>query len=184
MSSRPLLVLDLDETLWHGTKTASGVSFQLRPGMSEFLYGVAEHYDLAVWTSATADWMQAGLQVIRAETGYDLASHAVFLWERSRCTFRRSEDGLGFEWRKPARKLRAGWLRVRYTRERILAVDDTPAKWACGYGHLVRVSSWSGAADDNELPRLNVYLASIAERADLMALEKRGWRSAVSDTVA
>lgn len=172
---RPLLILDLDETLWHGTESSAGVSFQLRPYLGEFLREVSQSYDLAVWTSASGDWMNAGLEVVRHQTGFDLAGTAFFLWDRSRCTLKRSEDG-HYDWRKPARKLRAKWIRARYPRERILAVDDTAAKWACGYGHLVRVGEWTSDEQDTELRQLAAYLLQIADEPNLTKLEKRGWR--------
>lgn len=173
---RPLLILDLDETLWHGVQSLAGVTFALRPHLREFLESVSEVYDLAVWSSATLDWMEAGFKVIQQETGFDLPARSFFVWDRSRCTLKRTEEG-EYEWRKPARKLRARWVREKYPRERILAVDDTPAKWACGYGHLVRVSEWMGDAQDDELSKLSAYLVSIAAEPDLRRLEKRGWRA-------
>lgn len=176
MTGRPLLVLDLDETLWYGTETALGGSFQLRPYLGEFLCGVAQHYDLAVWTAATGDWMLAGLEVVRETTGFDLADTAVFLWDNTRCTQKRSETG-EYEWRKPARKFRAAWIRARYPRQRILTLDDLPANYACGYGHLVRIASWTGDPQDMELQNLLPYLASIAQTPDFTMLEKRGWRT-------
>ncbi|WP_328774750.1 HAD family hydrolase [Deinococcus aquaedulcis] len=174
---RPLLVLDLDETLWHGQLgEAAQVTFALRPHLGFFLRAVAQAYDLAVWTAASGDWLQAGLQALKRETGVDLAAQAVFLWNRDRCTWRRGEDGV-LHLRKPARKFRARWLRARYPRERILAVDDLAANYACGYGHLVRVTPWTGAPDDTELLDLARYLLQIAPVPDLRALEKRGWRA-------
>ena len=118
-----------------------------------------------------------GFEVVRQETGFDLPSHCLFVWDRSRCTLKLTEDG-DYEWRKPSRKLRAGWIRAKYPRERILAVDDTPAKWACGYGHLVRVREWTGDEQDNELRLLAAYLLRIAAEPDFMTMEKRGWKSA------
>ena len=174
--ARPLLVLDLDETLWHGDDTAQGLSFALRPSLGEFLRQVAEHYDLAVWTSASGEWMQAGLVAVQAETGFDLAGQAFFLWDRSRCSLRRLEDG-EYGWHKPARKFRAGWIRARYPRERILALDDVAENYTTGYGHLVRISAWTGQPDDRALRDAARYLVSIADEPDLRALEKRGWAS-------
>lgn len=176
---RPLLVLDLDEALWHGAVdwTSLRVTFLLRPHLREFLEEVSVAYDLAVWTAATEDWMTAGLDTVREETGFDLAGRAFFTWHRARCTPRRGEDGeYGFV--KPARKFRAPWIRARFPRGRILAVDDSPENYACGYGHLVRVSPWMGDPDD-ELRVLARYLVSIAHEPDFRRLEKRGWRSRV-----
>ncbi|GHF50364.1 RNA polymerase II subunit A small phosphatase-like protein/ubiquitin-like domain-containing CTD phosphatase 1 [Deinococcus metalli] len=175
---RPLLVLDLDETLWYGMEATddADIQFSLRPHLGLFLDHVSQDFDLAVWTAASGDWMRRGLSVLHAETGFDLAGRAVFLWDRERCSWRRGEDG-ELRQRKPARKFRAGWLRARYPRGRILAVDDVPGNYACGYGHLVRVTSWTGEESDMELWHLAAYLRSIAQTGDFRTLEKRGWRS-------
>ncbi|WP_309570758.1 HAD family hydrolase [Deinococcus sp.] len=175
---RPFLVLDLDETLWYGVEAVNDepVRFHLRPHLTRFLEQVAHDYDLAVWTAASGDWMHHGLEVLRAGTGFDLAGRAVFLWDRTRCSWRRGEDG-ELLWRKPVRKFRAGWMRARYPRGRILAVDDVPGNYVCGYGHLVRVTPWTGDASDTELLHLAAYLRSIVQAEDFRVLEKRGWRS-------
>ena len=175
-TSLPLLVLDLDETLWHGELSPQGVTFALRPFLKEFLEQVAVQYDLAVWTSATDTWMRAGLATIVVATGFDLETRSVFLWDRSRCTLSRSEEG-DYVWHKPARKLRAPWIRARYPQERILALDDRAENYATGYGHLVKIRPWTGQADDQELRHAAHYLESIAREIDLRALEKRGWAS-------
>jgi len=174
--TRPLLVLDLDETLWHGVRVPGGLHLTLRPHLAEFLETVSTAYDLAIWTAATEDWMLEGLAGIREATGFDLGGRAFFLWHRERCTFRRDAEGQ-YGFCKPARKFKAGWIRAKYPPERILVLDDQANNYACGYGHLVRVSGWHGEADDDELRRLAPYLLSIAAAPDLRRLEKRGWRS-------
>ena len=143
LPARPLLVLDLDETLWHGVQVPGGLKVLLRPHLAEFLTAVSEAYDLAVWTAATEDWMLEGLAGLREATGFDLHGHAFFLWHRERCTFRRDAEGQ-YAFCKPARKFKARWIRERYPPERILVVDDRAENYACGYGHLVRVSAWRG----------------------------------------
>jgi RNA polymerase II subunit A small phosphatase-like protein/ubiquitin-like domain-containing CTD phosphatase 1 len=181
---RPLLVLDLDETLWHGIPDPAmpdELRFLLRPRLKFFLEAVDEHYDLAVWTAASEDWMRAGLQTIASEAHFDLAGRAFFLWHRDRCTWRRNELG-DYELRKPARKFKARWIRARYPSQRVLAVDDQGSNYECGYGHLVRVSSWTGDREDRELEALAEYLVSIAAEPDLRRLEKRHWRSTVLRT--
>jgi len=176
--ARPLLVLDLDEALWHGVPdecAPSGVRFLLRPHVGAFLHEVSAVFDLAVWTAATEDWMRSGLESLRKETGFDLAERAFFLWHRERCTPRRDAEG-NYVYRKPARKFRAGWVRSRYPADRILVMDDQVANDACGYGHLVKVTSWTGDPDDDELARLARYLVSIAHEPNFRRLEKRAWR--------
>lgn len=169
-----MLVLDLDETLWHGIADPTvpeGHRFLLRPYLKVFLERVAEHYDLAVWTAASEDWTTAGLKTIALETSFDLAARAFFLWHRERCTWRRTELG-EYELRKPARKVKARWIRARCPSHRVLAVDDQVSNYLCGYGHPVRVSDWTGDPNDHELQALATYLASIAGEPDLRQLEK------------
>ncbi|MFC4427164.1 NIF family HAD-type phosphatase [Deinococcus navajonensis] len=178
-ANRPLLVLDLDETLWHGILDPAAPEegrLLLRPHLKSFLDTVAEHYDLAVWTAASEDWMRVGLKLVALETQFDLEHRAFFLWHRDRCTWRRNEAG-EYELRKPARKFRARWIRARYPAHRILVVDDLASNYDCGYGHLVRVSAWNGDKEDSELQALATYLASIAHEPDLRRIEKRSWRS-------
>ncbi|WP_242402962.1 HAD family hydrolase [Deinococcus deserti] len=178
---RPLLVLDLDETLWHGIPdppVSEGHRFLVRPYLESFLEAVADHYDLAVWTAASEDWMRAGLRVIAFETQFDLAGRAFFLWHRDRCTWRRTEEGEG-ELRKPARKFRARWVCARYPAHWILVVDDLASNDLCGSGHLVRVGMWTGDQEDDELRALAAYLTAIVHEPDLRQLEKRHWRSTI-----
>jgi RNA polymerase II subunit A small phosphatase-like protein len=102
MHSKPLLILDLDETLIHATaeKTREDFDFQVyhyfvyqRPGLSDFLTQCAEHFQLAVWSSASDDYVQAVEKEIVPAT-IPLA----FVWGRARCTrFRMPEiDEQGF----------------------------------------------------------------------------------------
>lgn len=180
-ATRPLLVLDLDETLWHGVSDIGAPDiprFLLRPHLQAFLESVSQQYDLAVWTAASEDWMRAGLHSIRAETHFDLAERAFFLWHRERCTWRRNEQG-EYELRKPARKFKANWIRSLYPPERILAVDDLASNYRCGYGHLIRVQTWTGDPEDHDLQLLAAYLTAIATEPNLRQLEKRPWRSSI-----
>ncbi|WP_420595895.1 NIF family HAD-type phosphatase [Deinococcus sp.] len=176
---RPLLVLDLDETLWHGMADAGvpgGLRLLLRPRLAEFLETVSTAYDLAIWTAASEDWMLEGLAGIQAAHGVDLPERSFFVWHRERCTVRRDAEG-NYGLCKPARKFNARWIRAKYPRNRILVLDDQAANYACGYGHLVKLSAWHGEAEDDELRQLAAYLLSIAGEPDLRRLEKRGWRS-------
>lgn len=177
MLTRPLLVLDLDETLWHGQETNEQAIFAMRPYLREFLLTVSQAYDLAVWTAAGEDWIRAGLAIVRNETDFDLEKRAFFLWHRSRLTWRRGEDG-EYHWRKPARKFRAKWIREKYPRTRILVLDDCAENYPCGYGHLVKISAWTGDSTDTELLKLATYLLNIVSEPNLTAIEKRGWNTA------
>jgi RNA polymerase II subunit A small phosphatase-like protein len=76
---------------------------------------------------------------------------------------------------KPLAKVkRAGWRL-----ERVLIVDDTPAKCIRNYGNAVYARPYEGARDDIELRLLARYLAGLNDVAKLRTIEKRRWRETV-----
>ncbi|GGL02933.1 NIF family HAD-type phosphatase [Deinococcus radiotolerans] len=105
MLPRTLLILDLDETLWHGTPNPTA-HITLRPHLRDFLQGTHAAHDHAICTAASPDWMHAGLQTIHNETGLYLTHTAAFLWHRDRCSWHRDEHG-EHQPHKHTRKLRA-----------------------------------------------------------------------------
>ena len=67
MDPKILLILDLDETLIHATATklSDDYAFQFfhyyvykRPGLEAFLRSCAANFQLAVWSSASDDYVQ------------------------------------------------------------------------------------------------------------------------------
>lgn len=191
MLARPLLILDLDETLVHarpapGTSsgttpgtapgTASGWApggvrcgpylVAPRPGLDAFLTRCRQLYDLAVWTSATADYAACVLAAFLADVPL------VFVWSRERCTRRVDHETHEPYWVKDLGKVR----RRGHDLARVLAIDDLPRTYERNHGNLVRVSPFTGDPDDGELAPLATYLESLAAVPDVRRLEKRGWR--------
>ncbi|WP_146565157.1 HAD family hydrolase [Posidoniimonas corsicana] len=174
---RALLILGLDECLIYGSKVLlhRDVDFRVgpfhvyrRPGLAEFLTGAAEVFELAVWSSATSDYIGE----IAEETcpaGYEWK----FVWSRDRCTPRRHGETMETVYVKDLKRVK----RLGYSLERILFIDDTPDKMARSFGNAVYVQPFEGDEEDEELPRLLAYLHSLANEADFRKLEKRGWRS-------
>ena len=73
MHAPPLLILDLDETLIHAsaTKVREEADFQVfhyfvykRPGLATFLTTCTQHFKLAIWSSASDDYVQAVVKQI------------------------------------------------------------------------------------------------------------------------
>lgn len=178
---KPLLVLDLDETLWHGRLSGEEVTwFETRPYLAEFLHDIAPHYQLGIWSAGTKDWVDYGLDQIQARLNIDLRAMCEFVWDRAKCTPRTTINyepyGDGYprnHFAKPVRKFK----RLGIPKERILVVDDSPENYVCGYGHLVRVRAWTGDAADYELMILAKYLLGIKDTPNFRALEKRYWRT-------
>lgn len=169
------MILDLDETLIHAAEAPldRDAAFRCgpyhvyeRPHVPEFLQACARHYEIAVWTSSTADY--AACVVEHVMHGVCLE----FLWARDRCTKCLDPESQEHYWVKDLKKVR----RVGYDLERVLVVDDTRQKLERNYGNLVLVQEFTGDPDDRELVRLADYLVAIAGTADLRAIEKRSWR--------
>lgn len=182
-----LLVLDLDETLIHASDTRldRAEDFRLfdyfiyvRPHLERFLTECAAHFRLAVWSSASDDYVAELVQRI-----FPRQLTPEFVWGRSRCTFSLDraqvrefgylDPGSHYNYVKKLHKLK----RKGYRLERTLIVDDTPSKCVHNYGNAIYVKEYNGEADDQELPALSRYLATLADAVNVRTLEKRHWRS-------
>jgi len=173
---KPLLILDLDETLVYSTTKALGhpCDFQVvpffvyrRPFLSEFLEIVSAAFILAVWTSSTLEYAESVVSEVFSE------SQLEFLWARERCTRRYDLEFREHYWIKDLKKVR----RAGYNLNRVLFVDNTSRKLERNYGNRVVVHDFEGDLEDMELPALAKYLISIVPEPDFRAIEKRGWRT-------
>lgn len=174
---RPLLILDLDETLIHAAEAPLNreASFRCgryhvyeRPYAREFCAACSRHYELAVWTSASAEYAHCVVDHVLEGV------RTAFVWSREKCTRRFDADAREYYWVKDLRKVK----RAGYDLSRTLFVDDSRRMLERNYGNLVLVSGFTGDPRDDELSLLSEYLAGVAGCADLRALEKRGWRTA------
>ena len=177
--SLPLLILDLDETLIYGAEREGprpcdfGVGpFHVykRPYLDEFLSGVGQHYGLAIWSSASSDYVSAIAQRI-LPAGLEWA----FVWSRDRCTVKRNLETFETEYVKDLKKVK----RAGYDLTRILVVDDTHRKTARNYGNAIYVAPFEGDPADAELLLLLKYLDSLMGFENFRAIEKRGWHSRI-----
>lgn len=164
-----LLILDLDETLIHASADAlrPDFDFQLyhyyvdkRPYVREFIDYCSQHFQLAVWSSASDDYVQ---EVVRRIFPPEVRLE--FVWGRSRCTptLIPYTDGFGFynldhssqyEYAKRLKKVR----KLGYDLQQVLIVDDTPFKVLSSYGNAIYPKPYLGQTDDTELVSLSRYL--------------------------
>lgn len=173
---RPLLILDLDETLIHGSEESLGRACDLRfdrfyvyfrPGLETFLNVIASNYELAVWSSATSGYVE---EIVRALPAGPLDLR--FVWSRDRCT-RRFDPTLHDEYfLKDLKKVK----RLGFDLARVLILEDEPRKVWRHYGNAIYLRPYLGAEADDELPRLALYLEKIVDETDFRVMEKRFWR--------
>lgn len=186
-TDRMLLILDLDETLIHAREEPLGrpADFRLfdfhvyrRPMLDDFIARAAAHYDLAVWSSASDDYVEAVVEHIFP----DLAA-LQFVWGRSRATHRRGAwDNNGYmsdhrHYLKPLQKVR----RLGWNLDRVLIIDDTPEKCARNFGNAIYPSPYEGDPADRELELLAAYLENLRDVPNVRRIEKRSWRNCLSE---
>ncbi len=183
-----LLVLDLDETLVHSTKTELDrpADFRLydyhvyeRPDLGPFLDWCLKAFPVAVWSSASDDYVAALVERLFPDP-----AGLEFVWARSRTATLRTQPhhmerfGAGlrdYHFQKRLRKLAGlGW-----TIDRILIVDDSPEKAAQNYGNAIYPKAFLGAEDDDELRYLASYLDRLRTVPNPRSVEKRNWRATV-----
>ena len=171
-----LLILDVDETLIYGSERELDrpADFRVgpfhiyrRPHLDSFLAAVAEWYTLAIWSSATIDYVSGIAAAIRPQN-----AEFEFVWGRERCVQRMDPERFATVFIKDLRKVK----RLGFDMRRILFVDDTPSKMQRNYGNAIYVSPFEGEPDD-ELEKLTRYLGSIRTSDNYRRMEKRGWRT-------
>ena len=176
VTNKPLLILDLDETLIHGAEVRLGRAedFQVgpyfiykRPYVEQFLPQVAQYFELAVWSSASCDYVEIIAKQL-ARVGIEWQ----FVWSRKKCTHRYDYEQMEASPIKDLRKVK----KLGYDLEQVLIVDDTPAKVVRNYGNAIYVRAFEGNQDDNELEILVKYLGRIHGAPNYRCIEKRGWR--------
>lgn len=177
LADRHLLILDLDETLIYGTEEplerphdfqVGPYSVYRRPFLAEFLEQAFEWYEVAVWSSAGTAYVEGVVQ------------HAIprperlrFVWSSRRCTQRYHWEERTYYWLKDLKKVK----KAGYPLERVLVLDDTPAKLERHYGNLLRLPPFMGEMEDTALRDVLPFLDTLRTVENLRKIEKRFWRT-------
>lgn len=186
-----LLILDVDETLIHATDKALdrdadfmvfGYHVYKRPFLDEFLKAINNEFLIAIWSSASDEYVEAIVKEIISEKIV-----LEFVWGRSRCTYRRNFhiDEYGYyeqdfenhyHYIKPLKKVK----KRGYHLDKILIVDDSPHKSKDNFGNAIYPKAFKGDVDDNELPLLAKYLKTLKDKENIRGIEKRNWQNRVN----
>ncbi|WP_298903436.1 HAD family hydrolase [uncultured Psychroserpens sp.] len=182
-----LLVLDIDETLVHATpkelnRKADFKVFDYyvyrRPYLDHFLDQIKDDFLIAVWSSASDDYVEEVVDII-----FPAELKLEFVWGRSRCKpkrFLNTDDFGNYESRymdhynfiKPLKKLK----RRGFSLDRMLIIDDTPHKSSDNFGNAIYPKEYVGDLNDDELKALSQYLKTLKDKTHVRNIEKRGWR--------
>lgn len=180
MVDKKLLVLDLDETLVFASEVALSreADFHVgpyhvyeRPHVHRFIAHVLGRFQVGVWTASGEQYAAQVVERLFPRDGLE------FVWSSQRCTTTRDWSTGEYQTIKKIEKLKARGYRL----ESIIAIDDTPAKYARSFGNLVAVREFTGEQEDDELLHLMRYLDHLAGVPNVRAVEKRNWRRFITD---
>jgi RNA polymerase II subunit A small phosphatase-like protein len=180
-SDRPLLILDLDETLIRGATQAldrapdmmlAHYFVYFRPHVREFLAQCNEKFTLALWSSATIAYIAPIARAV-----WKGLPDPLFVWDRSYCTVRYDFHKNQEYYIKDLRKVEARGIAL----SRVLMVDDELRKVSFQHANAICVQQFLGDLADSELLELLRYLDSIRELADYRKIDKSSWRQKQSD---
>ena len=175
-SNRPLLILDLDETLIHGATEVldrapdmmlAHYFVYFRPHVRKFLAQCTENYTLALWSSATIAYIAPIAQAV-----WKGLPDPLFVWDRSYCTVRYDFHKGREYYIKDLRKVEAKGLEL----SQILMVDDELRKVSYQHANAICVEQFLGDMADHELLELLPYLQSIRDIPDFRKIDKSSWR--------
>lgn len=174
------IILDMDETLIHGT---FHYEIMVRPHLFEFLQFAFEKFkNVSIWTAASKAWFeQVNKEVfmpILEKIGCSF--HNVFTVENTTLSHVYDEySGQMIMRVKKLRKLHRSKKFPDYNMDNTIIVDDTRTTFQKNYGNAIHVREFIGKYDD-ELEVLMRYLEEILlpyfqTYGTIRTLEKRGW---------
>ena len=193
---KPLLILDMDETLTYTSDhnlgyrpdfiyigntidtNASpedpllGVYYVYkRPNLDWFLNIINMYYQLAIWSSGSDYYVNEIINLIRP-------AHIQFkfVWSRNQCSPIKNNITSINGYEKHLNKLE----NHEYDLNRILIVDDTPLKAKNNMDNLIQIEPWLGnIGKNNDLEILCQYLISIKDAPDFRDIDKTNWKNSV-----
>ena len=162
---RRLVIFDLDETLVHSSKSKLPLDHSLivdsyfvyeRPYTRELLNFAAEHFDLAVWSSSSQEYVQAVVGHVFGTT-YPLK----FSWSVEKCVQRVDPASNAYVYIKDLRKVQSHGYLV----DQITIIDDSPEKIQRQPKNHIHVKPYLGSSTDSELLVVQAALAVFFPRA-------------------
>lgn len=177
MKNDKLIVLDLDETLFHcDIIDMDGFDYTFvldgkysywtikRPHLDTFINYIKDNFNYGVYTASTKDYAEKHCEIL----GLD----PLFLLHRDNCTPKFDMSGDIYQLKRLSKV-------KKYSPSKIIAIDDKHESYSENYGNLIRVTPFYGGSTDTTLLKLIDYLEKIKNIEDIRRIEKRGWMNSV-----
>jgi len=182
MDNNKLIVLDIDETLFHCEYELEDFDYvfeednimyytKKRPYLEEFLNYIKGNFKYGIYTTAGEDYTKIHMKKLNLDP--------LFLLSYKNCTQKRKfsmgeQNGYTSEWYslKKLDKVK------RYSdKSNMIAIDDKWESFANDYGNLIKVNPFTGDINDTTLKKLMKYLEDLKGVKNIRKVEKRGWMS-------
>lgn len=124
----------------------------MRPGLENFIETVQPHYQLAIWTAATAEYTSAILAGLPFSK-FDCE----FVWTRQDCDFSAAESGVTLPVKNVAK------ISASYPGHDIVIIDDKPELALVDVEKVISIRPFYGNKDDRELERVLTALLSMTD---------------------
>ncbi len=168
---KPLLVLDFDETLIHSTEKKLNKNpdifipdyfVYLRPNLKFFLDKITKHYQIAIWSTATIDYLK-----LIIKQSYLKNYNFEFVWDRRFCDERYDKKDPHWFYIKKLSKVKD----LGFNLNRSIIVDDSFEKIKFHYKNAILFKPYMGNDDtDNELIKLYKFLFLIKDEQNFRKL--------------
>ncbi len=178
MTTRKLLVLDLDETLVHSSAArlerepehrVFNYFVYERPGVRQFLQECFEQFRVGIWTASTAPYAREILSRVT-----DISRFA-FIWSREHCSIATHPVTRRFDLLKDIGQLEL----AGYNPADIIFVDDLPHRLCLSADNIIQVRPFTGDRADRELDELQTYVSWLHAVRDVRLVNKSAWREEV-----
>jgi len=177
---KPLLVLDLDETLIHSSTypinteciyiEEFGYYVYKRPFLDYFLTEVSKYYDIGIWSAGTDDYVETIIDMI-----LPVDVDPIFVFGRSMCQLKNVDGYRVFV--KPLRILQD----FGYCLSKMLIVDDTPQKCVENFGNAIIPNPYLFNTSDRELLDILAYLVGLKGSEDFTNHQHYKWKQIVME---
>lgn len=181
---KPLLILDLDETLIYSThkKEYKNEKYDFiidedyyvkkRPFVDEFLIEISNHFELAVWTAATRDYGEYIIKELFEKNNLSLK----FFYSREKCVQKEHPRSMYDYYAQRYYIKDLNKIKKEFDLNKVLMLDDLHISLERNYGNLVKVNPFQGDNNDTHLISVKEFLLSVKDTENLRQMEKRYWQ--------
>lgn len=180
MNGDKLIVLDLDETLFHcdileplngdydykhidkDGRNIRTYYTTLRPHVSEFIDYLNNNFKYGIYTAATEDYAQIHIN--------KLGLNPLFLKHRENCTLKYNPNGWQYYLKRLSKLKKFGDI------NKMIAIDDKLVSFSEDRGNLIKVDPFYGHPMDNTLEKLIKYLEDLKEMEMIRGNIVNNWK--------